>query len=406
MRMDALRCIGCHREFPEDEILYACPSCGNLLEYVVPISDLDPAALRRSFDSRPLGVWRYKELLPGFKGKSPISMNEGGTPLHRCDRLGKELGLKNLYIKFDGMNPTGSFKDRGMTMGITKARDLKVKAVVCASTGNTSASLAAYAGLAGIKCIVMIPGGAIALGKLSQAMMHGATVFEVDGNFDDALDLVMSSSRELDLYVLNSVNPFRPEGQKTAAYEIVDQLGEAPDSLVIPVGNGGNNAAYWKGFSEFKDLGMAKKAPRIYGIQAEGAAPVAEAFRKGADKIRPVKKPETIATAIKIGNPANWLKTIRAIRGSGGDCITVTDEQIVSAQKMIAKNEGLFVEPAAAASFAGLMKLIESGDIGKSEKIVCVATGHGLKDPDSAIRVSNKPIKIDASIKSLKKNLK
>jgi len=402
MRSDALRCIGCRREFPEDEILYACPSCGNLLEFIVPISDLDADKLRASFDSRPLGVWRYKELLPGFKGKSPISIDEGGTPLHRCVKLGNELGLRSLYIKFDGMNPTGSFKDRGMTVGITKARDLKVKAVVCASTGNTSASLAAYAGIAGIKCIVMIPSGAIALGKLSQAMMHGATVFEVKGNFDDALELVMSSSRELGLYVLNSVNPFRPEGQKTAAYEIVDQLGEAPDSLIIPVGNGGNNAAYWKGFSEFKELGLAKKAPRIYGIQAEGAAPVAEAFRRGADKIRPVKKPETIATAIRIGNPANWLKTIRAIRGSGGDCISVTDDEIVASQKAIAKNEGLFVEPAAAASFAGLIRLVESGDVGKDERIVCVATGHGLKDPDGAIRVSSKPIKIDASIKSLR----
>jgi threonine synthase len=400
-----LRCIKCHKEFPEKEILYACPSCGNLLEVVLPISEFDPDQLRGSFDKRPLSVWRYRELLPGFKGKAPISMDEGGTPLHRCSRLGEELGLRNLYIKFDGMNPTGSFKDRGMTVGITKARDLKVKAVVCASTGNTSASLAAYAGIAGIRCIVMIPSGAIALGKLSQAMMHGAEVFEVEGNFDDALELVMNSSRELGLYVLNSVNPFRPEGQKTAAYEIVDQLGGAPDSLVIPVGNGGNNAAYWKGFSEYKELGLAKKAPRIFGIQAEGAAPVAEAFRKGADKIVPVRKPETVATAIRIGNPANWLKTINAIRASDGDCIAVSDEEIINSQKKIASMEGLFVEPAAAASFAGLIRLIESGDIDKGEKIVCVATGHGLKDPDGAIRVSKKPVRIEASIRSLKANL-
>jgi len=406
MSGNALRCIECHREFPEKEILYACPSCGNLLEVVLPLSEFDPRELRDAFDSRPLGVWRYKELLPDFKGKSPISMDEGGTPLHRCERLGRELGLRNLYIKFDGMNPTGSFKDRGMTVGITKARDLKVKAVVCASTGNTSASLAAYAGIAGIRCIVMIPSGAIALGKLSQAMMHGATVFEVDGNFDDALELVMNSSRELGLYVLNSVNPFRPEGQKTAAYEVVDQLGESPDSLVIPVGNGGNNAAYWKGFSEFKELGLAKKTPRIYGIQAEGAAPVAEAFRKGANRIRPVKNPETVATAIRIGNPANWLKTIKAIRGSNGDCIAVSDKEIISSQKRIATREGLFVEPAAAASFAGLIRLIESDDIDKDEKIVCVATGHGLKDPDGAIRASKKPVKIEPSIKSLRANLR
>lgn len=406
MEGNALRCINCGAEYSDEEILYACPKCGNLLEVILPISEFDPKELRRAFDSRPIGVWRYRELLPRMKQKSPISMGEGGTPLHRCDRLGKKIGVRNLYIKFDGMNPTGSFKDRGMTVGITKAKDLKVKGVVCASTGNTSASLAAYASLAGIRCIVMIPSGAIALGKLSQTMMHGATVFAVKGNFDDALSLVMKSSSELGLYVLNSVNPFRPEGQKTAAYEIVDQLGEAPDSLVIPVGNGGNNAAYWKGFSEFRELGLAKSAPRIFGIQAEGAAPIAKAFEKGADKIEPVRDPETIATAIRIGNPANWLKTLKAIRASKGTAIAVSDEEIILAQKIIARSEGLFVEPAAAASLAGLIELLEMGKIDKNERIVCVATGHGLKDPDGAIRVSEKPIEIEPSIESLRAALK
>jgi threonine synthase len=329
-------------------------------------------------------------------------MNEGGTPLHRCANLAKQVGAKELYVKFDGMNPTGSFKDRGMTVGISKAADLKVKAVVCASTGNTSASLAAYAGLASIKCVVMIPSGMIALGKLSQAMMHGAIVLAVKGNFDDAFDLVMHSSKELGLYVLNSVNPFRPEGQKTAAFEICDQLGCPPDALVIPVGNGGNSAAYWKGFSEFKEIGLSKSTPRIYGIQAAGAAPIAKAFEKGVEKIEPVKKPETIATAIKIGNPANWKKTIRAIKNSKGTSITVTDYEITSAQKLIARTEGLFVEPAAAASLAGLFKLLESGEIDKKEKIVCVATGHGLKDPDSAIRASEKPIEIAPNMDALR----
>jgi len=405
MSDSALRCISCKKSYSDKDVLYACPSCGNLLEVVLPLSEFDPGVLRKSFDSRDIGVWRYKELLPAFAAKEPVSMHEGGTPLHRCNNIGRELGVKNLYIKFDGMNPTGSFKDRGMTVGITKARDLKVKAVVCASTGNTSASLAAYAGLAGIQCMVMIPSGKIALGKLSQAMMHGAKVFEVDGNFDDALNLVMKSSLELGLYVLNSVNPFRPEGQKTAAYEIVDQLGEAPDALVIPVGNGGNNAAYWKGFSEFKAVGLSDSAPRIYGIQAEGAAPVADAFRKNANIIVPVKNPETVATAIRIGNPANWLKTINAIRGSEGDCIAIPDSEIISAQKKLAKSEGLFVEPAAAASFAGLLRLLKSGGIKNDEKIVCVATGHGLKDPDSAIKVSEKPVRIEASIESLRAQL-
>ena len=406
MDNQVLRCIKCGREFSVDEILYACPSCGNLLEVIIPLTEMDPKKLRKAFDGRPIGVWRYRELLPKIRLKAPISMTEGGTPLHLCSRLGGKLGIKNLYIKFDGMNPTGSFKDRGMTVGVSKAVDLKVKSVVCASTGNTSASLAAYSSLAGLKCIVMIPSGMIALGKLSQAMMHGATVFAVKGNFDDALDLVMKSSRELGLYVLNSVNPFRPEGQKTAAFEICDQLGCAPDSLVIPVGNGGNNAAYWKGFSEFKDLGLSKSSPRIYGIQAEGAAPIARAFAKKANKIEPVRNPDTIATAIKIGNPANWLKTMNAIRSSKGTSIAVPDKEIISAQKMVAQLEGLFVEPAAAASIAGLITLLDAGEIDKREKIVCVATGHGLKDPDAAITVSKKPIEIEPSMKSLRAALR
>jgi len=406
MEKQFLRCIGCGKKFPENDIIYACPKCGNLLDVILPLDEMDPKRLRKAFDGRPLSVWRYKELLPRMGARAPVSMNEGGTPLHRCSRLGEKIGAKNLYIKFDGMNPTGSFKDRGMTVGVTKAKDLKVKTVVCASTGNTSASLAAYSSLAGLKCVVIIPSGMIALGKLSQAMMHGATVFAVKGNFDDALDLVMKSSRDLGLYVLNSVNPFRPEGQKTAAFEICDQLGCAPDSLVIPVGNGGNNAAYWKGFSEFRNLGLSKSSPRIYGIQAEGAAPIARAFAKKADRIKPVKNPNTVATAIKIGNPANWLKTMNAIRSSKGTSIAVPDEEIIAAQRMVAQLEGLFVEPAAAASIAGLIRLLDTGEVDKREKIVCVATGHGLKDPDAAIRVSKKPIEIDPSMKSLRAALR
>jgi threonine synthase len=401
-----LRCIGCGKKFPENDIIYACPKCGNLLEVILPLDEMDPIALRKAFDGRPLSVWRYKELLPKMRSGAMVSMNEGGTPLHRCSRLSEKIGAKNLFIKFDGMNPTGSFKDRGMTVGVSKALDLKVKTVVCASTGNTSASLAAYSSLAGLKCIVMIPSGMIALGKLSQAMMHGAVVLAVKGNFDDALNLVMKSSSELGLYVLNSVNPFRPEGQKTAAFEICDQLGSAPDSLVIPVGNGGNNAAYWKGFSEFREIGLSKGSPRIYGIQAEGAAPIARAFEKKADRIEPIRDPDTVATAIKIGNPANWLKTMNAIRGSKGTAIAVPDKEIISAQKMVAQTEGLFVEPAAAASIAGLIRLLKTGEIDSREKIVCVATGHGLKDPDSAIRVSKKPIVIEPSMKSLRAALR
>ncbi|MDH4122645.1 MAG: threonine synthase [Thermoplasmata archaeon] len=405
MKDEVLRCIECGKEYSKNEILYSCQSCGNLLEVVIPLEDVDPVELRKKFDSRPLSVWRYHELLPRMRLSSPISMNEGGTPLHYCVNLGRQLGIDELYIKFDGMNPTGSFKDRGMTVGISKALDLGVKNVVCASTGNTSASLAAYAGLAGLKCIVMIPSGQIALGKLSQAMMHGAIVLAVKGNFDDALDLVVKSSKELGLYILNSINPFRPEGQKTAAFEICDQLKGAPDSLIIPVGNGGNSAAYWKGFSEYGMIGLIDGAPRIFGIQAEGAAPIAKAFEKGVEKIEPIKNPETVATAIKIGNPANWKKTIRAIKNSKGTSFTVTDEEIISAQKLVARTEGLFIEPAAASSVAGLIKLIGNEKIDRNERIVCVATGHGLKDPDSAIRASEKAIEIEPSIDALRRIL-
>lgn len=402
MNKEFLRCIECGERFDSDAILYSCPLCGNLLEVVLPLESLEESRLRRAFDSRDLGVWRYRELLPEIRMRSPITMAEGGTPLHLCTNLGERLNVKNLRVKFDGMNPTGSFKDRGMTVGISKALDLKIKTVVCASTGNTSASLAAYAALAGLQCVVMIPSGKIAVGKLSQAMMHGARIFSVKGNFDDALDLVMRSSKDLGLYVLNSVNPYRPEGQKTAAFEICDQLGDAPDVLVIPVGNGGNSAAYWKGFSEYMEVGLSKKVPRIYGIQAAGAAPIAKALASGVEVIDPIRNPETIATAIRIGNPANWKKTIRAIKGSGGTAITVTDAEIMESQRQLARIEGLFVEPAAAASLAGLSKLLDMGRIDRDERIVCVATGHGLKDPDVAIRMSEKPTEIEPSLKTLK----
>jgi len=401
MGKEIVKCIQCEKEYSSKEILYSCASCGNLLEVILPLKELEADDLRKSFGGRPLNVWRYRELLPSFRSE-PISMNEGGTPLRRCSNLAKALGTKNLFIKFDGMNPTGSFKDRGMTVGITKAKELGVGSVACASTGNTSASLAAYAGLAGIGCVVMIPSGRIALGKLSQAMMHGAKVLAIRGNFDDAMELVMRASNELMFYVLNSVNPYRLEGQKTAAFEVCDQLGSPPDILVIPVGNGGNSAAYWKGFSELVEVGLSDKRPIIYGIQAEGAAPIAKAFESGSEEIEPVSEPETIATAIRIGNPANWKKTIRAIRDSGGTSITVSDEQIIEAQKMIARMEGLFVEPAAASSIAGLRKLLDQGVIDRNQKIVCIATGHGLKDPDSAIRSAEKPIEIDPDMDDLR----
>jgi len=383
---------------------YACSSCGNLLEVRMDVAEATERLSNVDLRSRPISVWRYRELLPVGERAQIFSMNEGGTPLFRCRRLGEEIGLKNLHIKFDGMNPTGSFKDRGMTVGISKAKELGMKTVTCASTGNTSASLAAYAGLAGLRCVVLIPEGKVALGKLAQAMMHGAMVASVRGNFDQALDVVMASSQRLGLYVLNSVNPFRVEGQKTAAYEVCDQLdGRSPELLYIPVGNGGNSAAYWKGFAEYEAVGAVPGHPVVRGIQAEGAAPIARMFSANSDEFVPVPAPETVATAIRIGSPANWKKTVRAIKESGGCATTVSDHEILDAQKLMAKLEGIFAEPAGAAALAGLIKDVRDGATDRSAHVVCVSTGHGLKDPDIAISQCVKPATIDASVEALQK---
>jgi threonine synthase len=398
-----LRCIECGKLHPLDRAAYSCQECGNLLEVRLDASLSADRLAKANHLSRPLSVWRYRELIPVGEHARIYSINEGGTPLIKCDRLAEELGLKNLRIKFDGTNPTGSFKDRGMTVGITKAKELGMKTVTCASTGNTSASLSAYAGLAGLRCVVLIPEGKVALGKLAQAMMHGATVVSVKGNFDQALDVVMKSSEGLGMYVLNSVNPFRIEGQKTAAYEICDQLGgRSPAYLYIPVGNGGNSAAYWKGFAEYEAIGTVDSHPIIRGIQAEGAAPIARMFEKNSSELESVKRPETVATAIRIGNPANWKKTVRAIKESGGSASKVSDEEILWSQRMMAKLEGIFAEPAGAAAIAGLKKDIDQGAIDRSAEVVCVSTGHGLKDPDAAISQSVKPKTIEATLEALR----
>ncbi len=398
-----MRCIECGKAHDMSRPAYACTACGNLLEIKLDERESRERLAKSGYRNRPISVWRYRDLIPVDPTVEPFTMNEGGTPLVKCSRLAAEHGLKSLYIKFDGTNPTGSFKDRGMTVGITKAKELGMKTVTCASTGNTSASLAAYAGRAGLKCVVLIPEGKVALGKLAQAMMHGALVVSVKGNFDQALDMVMKSSAELGLYVLNSVNPFRIEGQKTAAYEVCDQLGgKPPEHLYIPVGNGGNSAAYWKGFAEYESLSVTNAHPTIRGIQAEGAAPVAKMLATGASELVPVQKPDTVATAIRIGNPANWKKTVRALKESGGGARTVTDKEILEAQKAMAKKEGIFAEPAGAAAFAGLLKDLDEGLVDKSSLIVCVSTGHGLKDPDVAVANSTKPKTIEAKLDALR----
>jgi threonine synthase len=401
------RCINCGSEYGIDEIVYFCRKCGDLLEIKYEQGPLAKAVGKNDWRKAPLSVWRYQDFMPISDKSKIVSLNEGGTGLHLCQRLAKHLGIRQLYVKNEGENPTGSFKDRGMTVGVTKAVELGVKSVICASTGNTSASLAAYAAKAGLQCAVLIPSGKIAYGKLSQAMIYGAKVIQVRGNFDESLDIVLKlSEKHRTIYLLNSINPFRIEGQKSLGFEICDQLSQkAPDRIIVPVGNAGNISAIWKGFSEFHELGVVKTLPKMTGIQAAGAAPIAQAIKNGKDTIVPVAAPETVATAIRIGAPVSWKKAMTAIRESQGTAETVTDEEILSSQKMLARVEGLFVEPASASSIAGLIKLVDNGTINKNERIVCVTTGHGLKDPDTAVKMSENPVEVDAELAAIEEVL-
>lgn len=356
--------------------------------------------------ARSLSVWRYIELLPINNRGKIVSLGEGGTSLNRCDRLGSHLGLKEVYVKNEGENPTGSFKDRGMTVGVTKAIEMGMKRVACASTGNTSASLAAYAARASMECIVLIPSGKVALGKLVQSMIYGAKVIQVKGNFDDALRMVEGICSSKPIYLLNSINPYRLEGQKTIAFEIWDQLGgKVPDKVIVPVGNAGNISAIWKGFRELHAMGLTDKLPKMIGIQAEGAAPIVNMIKMGLNDIKFVEKPETIATAIRIGSPVNWKKAVKSIKESGGVAETVSDEEILFAQRLLAKMEGIFVEPASAAAIAGLIKLARNGLIEPDDLVVCIATGHGLKDPNIVLKQFKKPVEIEADLSALIKIL-
>ncbi|MGP0587437.1 threonine synthase [Paenibacillus timonensis] len=319
----------------------------------------------------------YKEYLPVNDKTPKLTLQEGNTPLVRAENLSKELGL-DLYFKYEGLNPTGSFKDRGMVMAVAKAVEEGSRTIMCASTGNTSAAAAAYAARAGIDCIVLIPNNNIALGKLAQAMIYGAKVIAIEGNFDRALEIVRDITAKHPITLVNSVNPYRIEGQKTAAFEVCDQLGKAPDVLAIPVGNAGNISAYWKGFKEYHERGKSTSLPRMVGFEAEGAM----AIVKG----EPILEPETIATAIRIGNPASWKTAVAAAEESGGQINYVTDDEILDAYRAIAAKEGVFAEPASAASIAGVYKLHREGYFKGGETVVCVLTGHGLKDPNIAIK--------------------
>jgi len=328
--------------------------------------------------ARPRLVERYRDYLPVTAATPVVSLGEGATPLVRARRLGASIGLRNVYLKIEGQNPTGSFKDRGMVMAVAKALEGGARSVICASTGNTSASAAAYAAAAGLECVVVLPAGKIAVGKLLQALVFGARVISVSGNFDDALNVVRALSEQEDhpITLVNSVNPFRIEGQKTAAFEICDDLGCAPDILSIPVGNAGNISAYWRGFLDYREDGVVAAVPRMWGFQASGAAPLVLGH--------PVEHPETVATAIRIGNPASWNSAVAARDDSGGRISAVTDQQILHAHRELARLEGVFCEPASAASVAGVIQAAQDRQLDPDALVVCVLTGNGLKDPTTA----------------------
>jgi len=326
-------------------------------------------------------IRRYREFLPVSEATRTVTLNEGGTPLIEAKRIVSEIeGDFRLFIKYEGLNPTASFKDRGMTLAVTKAVERGASIVVCASTGNTSASAAAYAAAAGMTCLVLIPEGKIAYGKMAQALIHGARTLEVRGNFDDALDIVRELGERDEVEVVNSINPFRILGQKTAAFEVCDALGDAPDMHFLPVGNAGNITAYWMGYKEYLEAGRSSGLPRMMGWQAEGAAPIV----RGA----PVENPETIATAIRIGNPASWEHAVKAATESSGTIDMVSDEEILDAHRMLARTAGIFVEPASAAGIAGLLKCHAAGGVPDGSTVVATVTGHGLKDPGVAVENS------------------
>ena len=336
-------------------------------------------------------ITRYGKFLPVGPNTPIVSLGEGSTPLIRSERLSERSGA-HVWLKYEGLNPTGSFKDRGMTLAISKALEEGSSAVVCASTGNTSASAAAYAARAGMTCAVLIPGGHVARGKLAQASMHGARVLEIEDNFDRALELVTEVAREHPVTVVNSVNPFRIEGQKTGAFEIVEALDAAPDFHLMPVGNAGNITAYWRGYREAQGAGWSSTLPRMFGFQASGAAPIVQGAK--------VEKPDTVATAIRIGNPASWRGALEAAESSAGAIAAVSDEEIIAAHRELAE-EGLFVELASAAGVAGLKRMAASGSVPEGATVVCVLTGHGLKDPEWAISSSPSSTPIEADAKSL-----
>lgn len=391
--MSSLRCIACRKEFQIDTRIYTCAECGGLLDVVYELSGLDRDRLRGTWDARRgsdlaidrSGVWRFRELLPPAAEPEIVTLTEGNTQIWEAPRSAVYAGMNRLAFKHLGMNPTGSFKDLGMTTGITQARRLGASIVACASTGNTSASMAAYASRAGMRACVFIPSGQISLGKLSQALDYGATVLQIDGDFDVAMRLVREIAVETPIYLLNSVNPFRLEGQKTIAFELLQQRGwRIPDRIVIPGGNLGNSSAIAKGLHELLEIGLITKFPKLTIIQAEGANPLYRMWNSGAGTLTPLGGAFTLATAIKIGSPVSWPKAVRGLNWSDGGVEQVSEQEIADAKAIIG-SDGIGCEPASAVTLAGIRKMVAGGTIDPAEDIVAILTGHVLKDPDYTV---------------------
>jgi len=414
-----LKCIGCGEEYPIDKVRYRC-DCGDLLAIEHPLDELEGKVSRELFDGRvgssefpySSGVWRYKELIAPIDNKFIVSRGEGNTNMYMSQKIAEYVGLEEIRLKHEGENPTGSFKDRGMTAGVSAARMLGKKKAACASTGNTSASLASYCSFAGMESVIFIPEGKIAYGKLAQALAYGAKTLQINGNFDDAMNLVQKAANRLGMYLLNSINPFRIEGQKAIGFEIMQQLGwEVPDWLIVPGGNLGNSSAIGKGLIELKKLGIIDKLPRIGVIQAHGANPLYRMWKNDTE-YKAVENPDTLATAIKIGNPVSWKRSMNVIKESKGVVEEVSEQEIIDA-KAIVDSAGIGAEPASCASVAGAKKLVTSGVIKPDENVVCILTGNLLKDPDIVVnyhlgklegldaRYMNSPIQISMDINEI-----
>lgn len=383
-----LRCVSCGSLYGFDPFMYSCPRCGGLLEVV----GYDNPRLFNAVGMRLPGIWRFHEALPTPPSNHIVSLGEGRTPLVNIEG-------SNAWIKFEGSNPTGSFKDRGMTVASSFARWGRVIIVISASTGNTAASMAAYAARGGLRALVVVPRGGVARGKLFQVMLHGGIIVQVDGVFDDALKMVMDAVGRWRrrIYSMNSINPVRLEGQKTLAYEIVEELGEVPDYVVVPVGNAGNISAIWKGFKELEEWGYIRSLPIMVGVQASGASPLYKTWMSGGGTLIPVEEPRTIASAIRIGKPVNWVKAIKALRESGGFIVTVSDEEIISGVREVARRVGLGVEPSSAAPYAAWKKLLDEGRIARDDTVVLIATGHALKDPGIISHVESRMVEASST---------